>query len=61
MFSEDGSLNIKRRVQQKRQPVDGFCTLSSQVKAAEVREDQRVDFITHKPSDPLSSLVRIKI
>ncbi|XP_056261517.1 sentrin-specific protease 6 isoform X9 [Seriola aureovittata] len=32
---EDGTLNIKRRVQQKRKPLEGCCSFPSQVKAAE--------------------------
>lgn len=34
---DDDTLNIKRRVQQKRKPLDDGCTLPAQVKATEVR------------------------
>lgn len=34
---EDDTLNIKRRAQQKRKPLDDGCTFPAQVKATEVR------------------------
>lgn len=34
---EDDTLNIKRRVQQKRKPLDDGCAFPAQVKATEVR------------------------
>lgn len=38
-FAEEETLNIKRRVQQKRKPLEGCCSFPTQVKAVEVRKN----------------------
>ncbi|XP_056261514.1 sentrin-specific protease 6 isoform X7 [Seriola aureovittata] len=54
---EDGTLNIKRRVQQKRKPLEGCCSFPSQVKAAEPLRPtmyQSVCVKCNKPSEDSS-------
>ncbi|XP_022625980.1 sentrin-specific protease 6 isoform X2 [Seriola dumerili] len=53
----DGTLNIKRRVQQKRKPLEGCCSFPSQVKAAEPLRPtmyQSVCVKCNKPSEDSS-------
>lgn len=49
LLPEEENLNVKRRVQQKRKPLEDCCTFPSQVKAAEVRGQ---DYITQKSRQP---------
>ncbi|XP_054871712.1 sentrin-specific protease 6 isoform X2 [Amphiprion ocellaris] len=54
---EEGTLNIKRRVQQKRKPLDGCCSFPSDVKASEPLRPtayQTVCMKCNKPSEDSS-------